>query len=570
MDRLLDNIAQNISVHWNVPFDLCRSSLNLPPKPEMGDYAFSAFSVAKLLKKNPAEIVAEAALSLQEQLDETRRTTIVKAAGPYLNLTFSPEILAGEVLGEIARDPARYGSSDMGAGRTVLVDYSSPNIAKPFGIGHIRSTVIGGALCRIYRHLGYRVLGINHYGDWGTQFGILMAAFEEEGDEAALRADPLGYSYELYVRHSKRFEEDDSAKEKARMWFKKLEDKDPEAVRMWSIFREGSLTEFKRIYEILDARFEHHMGESFYNDKMEATLTRLRERGLVVEDEGALIVDLSAFGMPPCLLRKSDGATTYALRDITAAEYRAREFGFSTMLYVVGTPQKLHFQQVFKVLELMGHPWAGSLVHVDFGHIVGMSTRKGSLILFEDVLGEARERVLAKMAESRASGKVEITDQGEEIAERVAVGAIIFNDLKNRRTRDVIFNWEHLLNFDGETGPYLQYTSARISGILRKSGTPVTPEVNFSLLSEPEVKHLILTLGGFPAQLKKSALENEPSLISTCLLEVAESFNTFYNRHRVLVEDAELKKARLLLISCAQAVINNGLKLLGITPQDRM
>jgi arginyl-tRNA synthetase len=468
-------------------------------------------------------------------------------AGPYVNLTFADEILAGEVLGEIARDPARYGESEMGAGRTVVVDYSSPNIAKPFGIGHIRSTVIGGALCRIYRHLGYR-----------------------EGDEAALRADPLGYSYELYVRHSKRFEEDDSSKENARMWFKKLEDNDPEAVRMWSIFREGSLTEFKRIYEILDARFEHHMGESFYNDKMEATLTRLRERGLAVEDDGALIVDLEAFGMPPCLLRKSDGATTYALRDITAAEYRAQEFGFSSMLYVVGTPQKLHFRQVFKVLELMGHPWAGSLVHVDFGHIIGMSTRKGSLILFEDVLKEARERVLAKMAESRAAGKVDISDQGDEIADKVAVGAIVFNDLKNRRTRDVIFNWEHLLNFDGETGPYLQYTSARISGILRKSETPVTSDVKFALLSEPEVKHLVLALGGYPAQVRKAALENEPSLISTCLLQVAESFNTFYNRHRVLVEDLELRKARLLLITCAQAVINNGLKLLGISPQERM
>jgi arginyl-tRNA synthetase len=568
MDRLLDNMVRGISEYLGIPFETCRSSFNPPPKPEMGDFAFSSFGAARILKKKPAEIAA----GVEGYIREKHAGTLsrVEATGPYVNISFSAGSLAGEVLGEISGDPVRYGSSSTGSGMTVVIDYSSPNIAKPFGIGHIRSTVIGGALCRIYRHLGYRVLGINHYGDWGTQFGILMAAFEEEGDEAALRADPLGYSYDLYVRHSRRFEEDESAREKARLWFKRLEDGDPEAVLMWNIFREGSLAEFKRIYEILDACFEHHMGESFYNDKMEATLDRLRSKGLVVEDEGALIVDLSEFGMPPCLLRKSDGATTYALRDITAAEYRAQEFKFSAMLYVVGTPQKLHFRQVFKVLELMGYPWARDLVHVDFGHIVGMSTRKGSLILFEDVLAEAKERVHARMAESRASGKMDISEPEDEIAERVAVGAIVFNDLKNRRTRDVIFNWEQLLNFDGETGPYLQYTFARISGILRKSAVETPSPVNYSLLAEPEVKRLILTLGGYPSQVERAAQENEPSLISTCLLEVAEAFNAFYNRHRVLVDEPDLRAARLHLITCTQAVIGSGLKLLGITPLDRM
>jgi arginyl-tRNA synthetase len=543
--------------------------ISAPPRPEMGDYTLPCFSLSKKLRKDPKKIAAE--LASKVKLAGTPFAS-VEAAGPYVNFRLDDVELAREALTSIHEEGGRFGGSDAGQGRTVLIDYSSPNIAKPFHIGHLRSTVIGAALYRIYGALGYKPVGINHLGDWGTQFGMVMAAFQEHGDAAALAADPIGYSLKLYVEFNQRCEKDEAARELAKQWFKRLEDGDPAARELWEKFRGLSLGKFEKIYRRLGVGFDHYTGESFYNDQMEAALLRVREAGVLARsDDGAEMIRLEEFGMPPFILKKSDGATLYATREIAAVLYRFETFRPEKILYVVGTPQELHFRQLRQSLVLMDRrDLAERIVHVKFGHVQGMSTRRGEVVLLEDVLEEARQKARDKVEENVAAGKLDPADDRAALSEAVGIGALIANDLKHRRERDIVFDWDQAMQFDGETGPYLQYAYARIMGIMRKAGGAATASVDFALLSEPETRALIRALADFPETVEKAAADNEPSYITTCLFELTKAFNVFYISHRVLGAGAGKEAARLSLVAACGQVIRNGLGLLGIPVLERM
>ncbi|NLO74635.1 MAG: arginine--tRNA ligase, partial [candidate division WS1 bacterium] len=447
------------------------SVVSCPPDPKMGDLAVQCFPLAKALRRNPQEIAEE----LAEAGGTLPGFCQVAQAGPYVNFFLDPTALAERVLNEIREQGPEYGHLNVGAERTVVLDYSSPNIAKPFGIGHLRSTVIGAALYRLYQAAGYRAVGINHLGDWGTQFGLLMTAYEDEGDEEALEKDPIEYCYRLYVDYSKRRAEDPEIAERARQWFKRLEDGDPQAVSLWERMRDLSLREFNRVYERLGVGFDHVRGESYYNELMSGALERLRAKGLLKRDEGALIVDLSDCDMPPALLEKSDGASTYLLRDLAAAESRQEEFGFTACLYVIGTPQALHMRQLRAVLVKLGYEWAEGIEHVNFGHIQGMKTREGNLIFLEEVLSEAAQRSRQKIEENVERGWSEAELDAEAVSQAVGIGAIIFNDLKQNRCHEITFDWDRMLSLEGDSGPYLQYAYSRTCGILRKGQSEEMP-----------------------------------------------------------------------------------------------
>jgi arginyl-tRNA synthetase len=513
----------------------------------------------------------------------------VEASGSYLNFFFNREEFARLTLSAIAGDED-YGASTEGAGKTVLVDFSSPNIAKPLGIGHLRSTVIGNCLALVFEKLGYRALRVNHLGDWGTQFGAIIYAFKQWGSEQALQEDAIGHLYELYVRFHREADADASLEEEARGWFRRLEEREAEVLDLWQRFVQLSLQKLNNVYRTLGVGFDHYVGESFYEPLTAPLLEELREKGLVKEDEGALIFDLSAEGLPPCLLRKSDGTTLYATRDLAAAIYRKREFDFDRMLYVVGAPQSLHFQQVFKMLELMGHTWAKDCVHVAFGLIrfgaQKMSTRAGTLLLLEDVYREAFERT-RKMIEEK---NPDAPDK-DEIARRLAVGALFFADLKNDRIQDVEFDWDEILNLEGDTGPYIHYAYVRISSILRKAASGLSTldsrlpsnektdapscwahldSLDFSSFQAPEERVLISQLARYPDAIEAVAQAYKPSFLARYLLSLAQNFSVFYHKCPVLQAERQLRDARLLLVHCVATVIKDGLRLLGIEAVDRM
>ncbi len=562
--KLVDLLARATSLSA----EKVASLLEVPPHPELGDFAFPCFLLARGEKKDPAQIAAR--LTRELELKGTGFRAL-EARGGYLNFFLDELALADEVVSGIKRERDNYGTSTQGAGQAVVIDYSSPNIAKPFHIGHLRSTVIGAALVRIYRALGYRPIGINHLGDWGTQFGMILAAYKANPDEDMLLHDPIRYLLDLYTGYQSRAESDESAREDARQWFKRLEDGDTEAVGLWQRFRELSLDEFKRVYERFGIRFDYYTGESFYNDRMDDVIERVRDAGLLeVGEDGAEMVRLDEGGMPPCLLRKSDGATLYATRDLAGAIYRAENFHPAKILYVVGTPQELHFRQVFQVLKLLGYDWADGLTHVKFGHVRGMSTRRGEVVFLEDVLDEARARAREKIEDNIAAGKLDAGLDNEELAEAIGIGALIASDLKRVRERDVVFDWDQVLNFEGETGPYLQYTHARICGILRKSNAGVKDNVDVSLLAEPEEAALVKHLARYPEVVEQAGADNEPSLITGYLFEISKAFNIFYIRHRVIGSEEKLKEVRLALVDAVRQVLRNGLLLLGIRPLERM
>ncbi len=541
--------------------------LTEPPNPEMGDLSFPCFPLAKLLRKSPQAIASELAKLIELSGTGLAQVKVDKA---YINFVINADALAREILLAVHEQGPAYGTSVLGQGRTVLVDYSSPNIAKTFHIGHLRSTVIGAALYRLMAAMGYKPVGINHLGDWGTQFGMVMAAYSEAPDEKALREDPIGYSLKLYTEFNKRVEDSPEDRDKAKEWFKRLEDRDEQAYSLWQMFRGLSLEEFERLYDRLGIKFDHYTGESFYNDKMEQALTLVEKAGLVEKgDDGAELVRLEG-DMPPALLRKSDGATLYLTRDLAAAMYRKDTFDPELMLYVVGTPQSLHFEQLTRVLKMMGCEWADNMVHVKFGHVHGMSTRRGNVIFLSDVIDEAVAKSREKIEENIKDGKLDSDVDVDELSEAVGIGALVASDLKSRREKDVNFDWDQILQFDGETGPYLQYTHARICGILSKSKNRVSPDVDWSLLGEPETRELIKRLGFYPGVIQKAAQEFEPSLITTYLFELASLFNSFYNKHRVLDSGQALEPARLLLVDVVRQVLHNALCILGIKPLDRM
>jgi arginyl-tRNA synthetase len=568
MKRFEDIISDILAAATGEKAELFAGHISKPPKPEMGDYAVPCFPLAKKFKNDPKRIAAD----LSEKVDLSGSPfKSVKALGPYVNFSLDEGGMAKSILSAVFTEGDSFGFSDVGDGQTVIVDYSSPNIAKPFHIGHLRSTVIGAALLRIYKALGYAPVGINHLGDWGTQFGMIMAAFDENRDEKALLERPISYSLELYVGYNKRCEDDPEAREIAKAWFKRLEDGDVEAVSLWKKFRDLSLDKFEVIYKRLGVHFDHYTGESFYNDKMESAIGKVSEAGILEKpDDGAELVMLDDMGMPPFIMRKSDGATLYATREVAAALYRRETFSPVLSLYVVGTPQELHFRQLLEVLKRMGCDWADKMVHIKFGHVHGMSTRKGEIVLLEDVLDEASLKAAEKIRENMKEGKLGSDIDVEELSEAVGIGSIIINDLKHRRERDIHFDWEQVLRFDGETGPYLQYSYARIKGIMRKSGKEISADIDYSVLSEIETRDLARTLLDFPLAVKRSAADNEPSYITSYLFDLTKAFNLFYNTRRVIGTDAEKELARILLVSCTGQVIKNGLTLLGVPVLERM
>jgi arginyl-tRNA synthetase len=565
MNAFRDHIVQYLTSR--VPLDEVeiQRAIEVPPSIELGDYAFPCFPLAKSLRKAPQAIATELAAAFQP----TALIKEARAAGPYVNFFVDRVAYTRAGLGAILAQGSGYGRSTEGVGKTVVIDYSSPNIAKPFGVGHLRSTVIGNALYRIHEHLGYRLIRINHLGDWGTQFGKLIVAFKRWGNDTDLTTHAIQTLYDLYVRFHTEVETHPELDDEARGWFKRLEDGDPEARAIWQRFRDLSLREFERIYERLGISFDSQAGESFYEPYLDQTIERIRQAGLVSVSEEALIIDLHPYNMPPCLLRKKDEATLYATRDLAAAMYRQETYGFSKMLYVVGADQRLHFQQVFKVLELMGLPWAKDCVHVDFGlirfHDEKMGTRRGNIIFLEDVLDRAVD-----LAEQIVHEKNPDLPNKRQVAEAVGIGAVIFTDLSTRRVKDVNFEWEKVLTFEGETGPYVQYTHARACSVLRKAEQPLRPDVDYGPLTEDEAFDLVRLLTDYPAVLRRAVEGYEPFMVTDYLLTLSERFNKYYHNHRILTDDAAVREARLCLVKGVQSVIASGLTMLGIKAPEEM
>jgi arginyl-tRNA synthetase len=565
MNAFRDDIIQFLKSRLPLDEAEIQRAIEVPPSVQLGDYAFPCFPLAKILRKAPQVIAAELATAFQP----TALIREARATGPYVNFCVDRVAYSRAGLGAIVEQGTRYGQSAEGMGKTVVIDYSSPNIAKPFGVGHLRSTVIGNALYRIYDHLGYRVVRINHLGDWGTQFGKLIVAFQRWGNDATLTTHPIQTLYDLYVRFHSEVESHPELEDEARVWFKRLEDGDSEARAIWQRFRDLSLQEFSRTYERLGVSFDSQAGESFYEPYLEPTVERIRQAGLVSVSDQALIVDLHAYNMPPCLLRKKDEATLYATRDLAAAMYRHEAYDFWKMLYVVGADQRLHFQQVFKVLDLMGFPWAKDCIHVDFGLIrfndEKMGTRRGNIIFLEDVLDRAVE-----LAADIVHEKNPMLPNKRDVAEAVGIGAVIFTDLSTRRVKDVNFEWEKVLTFEGETGPYVQYTHARACSVLRKANQPVRAEADCTPLTADEAFDLVRLLTDYPAVLRRAAEHYEPFFVTDYLLTLSERFNKYYHNYRILTDDAAVRDARLLLVKGVQTVIQSGLTVLGIKAPEEM
>ncbi|HDX9577098.1 TPA: arginine--tRNA ligase [Bacillus pseudomycoides] len=535
--------------------------IETPKQDEFGDAAFPCFTLAKQYKKSPAVIAQELAEKLSHPF-----FTKIEAVGPYVNVFFDRQTVSNEVLNTILDKKEDYGQWAFGQEKTVVIDYSSPNIAKPFSMGHLRSTMIGNALKHICEKCGYEVVGINYVGDWGTQFGKLITAYKKWGNEELVKEDPIRELFKLYVHFHEEVKEYPELEEEGRAWFKKLEDGNEEAVYLWNWFRHESLKEFSRIYELLGVEFSNFQGEAFYNDKMDDFVKLLEEHHLLEESDGAQVVNLEAEGMPPCLIKKSDGATLYATRDLTAALYRQNTYSFDKALYVVGDEQSLHFSQFFTVLKKLGFQWVEGMSHVPFGLILKdgkkMSTRKGKVVLLEEVLEEAITLAKQNIEEKNPNLK-----KKDEIARQVGVGAVIFHDLKNERMHNIEFSLENMLKFEGETGPYVQYTHARICSLLKKSN--IEMERQEIQLTDDLSWAVIKLLHRFPQVIETAFVKNEPSHIAKYLLDVAQAFNKYYGNIRILEENTE-KESRLALVYTVAVVLKEGLRLLGMEAPEEM
>ena len=557
-------IAELIKEHVDLDLDKIEGLIEVPPRPEMGDYAFPCFQLAKVMRKAPNMISGELAENINKDGFEK-----VEQLGPYVNFFVDKGVFSKNTIEKVLEEGDNYGASNIGEGKNVCVEYSSPNIAKPFHVGHLFTTAIGNALYKMYKKEGYNAIGINHLGDWGTQFGKLISAYHRWVDEEALEADPIKELLRIYVKFHDEAEKDPSLEDEGRAYFKALENGDPEAEALWKRFRDLSLKEFERVYDILGVNFDSYNGEAFYNDKMEVVVNELKEKKLLVESNGAQVVMLEDYNMPPCIVLKADGASIYATRDLAAAMYRKKTYDFYKSIYVVGTPQALHFKQVFKVLELAGHEWANDCVHVGFGLVKfadrKLSTRKGEVVLLDDLIRESVEKTLEVINEKNPE-----LENKEEVAKKIGVGAVIFTYLKNSREKDIVFDWKEILSFDGETGPYVQYAYARAKSILRRA-EGISKEVEYSKLSSKEEFELVKTLDNFKNQILLALDKLEPSIVTRYTIEVAKGFNKFYNAHSVLnLEDEVLKATRLKLVEASAQVIKNGLDLLGIDVVEKM
>lgn len=533
-----------------------------PKHDTQGDLAFPCFALAKQFKKSPAVIALELAARMQHPLFDP-----IVSDGPYVNAFFDKGKVSSYILQKVLADGAAYGQLKTGEGKTVTLDFSSPNIAKPFSMGHLRSTVIGNALANIAEKNGYATVRINHLGDWGTQFGKLITAYKLWGSEEKVKQSPIQELLKLYVEFHERAANQPELEDEARKWFKQLEDGNAEAQALWNWFRDESLQEFGGIYEMLGIRFDSFAGEAFYNDKMEAAIDLLEQKQLLSRSEGADVVELTEYNLPPFLIRKSDGATLYGTRDLAAALYRQETYGFSRSLYVVGQEQSLHFKQLFHVLEKLGFGWANDMVHVPFGFILKdgkkMSTRKGKVALLQEVINEA----IAMAEESIARKNPAIADK-QKIARTVGIGAIIFHDLKNERMNNVEFSLEDMLAFEGATGPYVQYTHARACSILAKASGRASEGGSLALndvYSWPAVKLLL----AFPDVIGNSFEQNEPGQIARYLIALSQEFNSYYGRVKILGEDGE-QAARLALVEAVTIVLKEGLRLLGVAAPEKM
>ena len=539
------------------------SLLAVPPDPAMGDYALPCFRFAKALRKSPARIAEEiaAAIPADDVIAE------VRALNGYCNFQVNKTGLAAEVLTRIAREKERYGASDEGSGRTICIDYSSVNIAKPFHIGHLSTTVLGGALYRIYRFLGYHTVGINHLGDYGTQFGKLIAAYKHWGDRETVEKGGIHAINALYVRFNA--EADAAMEAEAREYFRLIESGDPEANELFDWFKALTLSYVEKIYDRLHIRFDSYAGERFYTDKMAPVVETLRQKGLLKESNGAQIVDLEAYGMPPCLILRSDGASLYATRDLAAAIYRHETYHFDKCLYVVAYQQNLHFRQIFRVLKLMGYDWADDLVHVAYGMVSledgAMSTRKGKVVWLEDVISRCVEKARAILEEKNPT-----LEEKDAVAETVGVGAVVFGALYNNKIKDVVFSYDKALNFDGETSVYVQYTCARAASVLAKAGAEgFAPRAEDCAPNEQEAE-LIKSLAAFPETVREAAEKYEPSFVARWCVDTAKLFNKFYFDCKILQAEPNVRAFRLALTQASLTALTNGLHLLGIGVPEKM
>ena len=537
--------------------------LEQPKNSDMGDIAFPAFSLAKVERKAPQMIAADIAEKINSQAFEK-----VVATGPYVNFFLDKSAISGAVIKEIIEKGSDYAQQDEGQEQNITIDLSSPNIAKPFSVGHLRSTVIGDALSNIFKKMGYNTIKINHLGDWGKQFGLLMVAYKKWGSKEAVEANPIDELLKLYVRINAEAENDPSLDEEAREWFRKLENGDEEALALWQWFRDESLVEFNRLYNELQVEFDSYNGEAFYNDKMDAVVDILSEKGLLVESEGAQVVNLEKYGIEhPALIKKSDGATLYITRDLAAALYRKNEYQFAKSIYVVGQEQSAHFKQLKAVLQEMGYDWSQDIVHVPFGLVTKegkkLSTRKGNVILLEPTVAEAISR-----AKAQIEAKNPELENKDQVAHAVGVGAIKFYDLKTDRTNGYDFDLEAMVSFEGETGPYVQYAYARIQSILRKAGFKPEAGANYSL-NDAESWEIIKLIQDFPRIIKRAADNYEPSIIAKFAISLAQAFNKYYAHTRILDESPE-RDSRLALSYATAVVLKESLRLLGVEAPEKM
>ena len=558
--------AKLIAKAADMEIDEVLGMIEVPANKEMGDYAFPCFKLAKKFRKAPNLIAAD----ICGKLEGSDSFAKIECVAAYINFFTDKSSYAKTVIESVNNAGAKYGESSEGEGKTIVIDYSSPNIAKPFHVGHLRSTVIGSALYNIFEKLGYKCVGINHLGDWGTQFGKLIEAYKLWGSKEAVEEKGISELTRIYVKFHEEAEKDDSLNDRARAWFVKMQDGDEEAISLWKWFYDISIKEFERVYEKLGVKFDYYTGESFYNDKMDAVVEELKAKNLLVESNGAMIVDLEDAKMPPCLILRTDGGTLYATRDITAALYRKKTYDFDKCIYVTAIDQNLHFAQWFKVIEKMGYDWSKDLVHVPFGLVSledgKLSTRKGKVVLMEDLLNEAVKKTTGIIDEKNPD-----LPNKEEVAKQVGIGAVIFDDLYNGRIKDIVFSWDRMLNFDGETGPYVQYTHARACSVLKKAGYDKKAEnIDYSVLTDDAAADVCKTIALFNDKIKEAANRYEPSVIARYLVDVAQSFNKFYHDNIILADDENVKNARLALVDAVRTVIKSGLAILGIDAPEQM
>ncbi|MEI6100739.1 MAG: arginine--tRNA ligase [Eubacteriales bacterium] len=561
--NIKENIARSTALATGLEATELMDMLEVPPDPKMGDLALPCFRLAKTLRQSPQKIAQD----LAQKIGTPSGVATTELQGGYINFYFDRAAYAGNTLASVfATD--QWGSSDMGQNRCVVIDYSSVNIAKPFHIGHLSSTAIGNSLYKIYQYLGFKPVGINHLGDWGTQFGKLITAYKLWGNDQEIERDSVSAMLKLYVRFHEEAKKDEALNEEGRAWFKKIEDGDTEALRIFGWFSDLTLREAKRVYEMLGIQFDYFTGESFYNDKMQPVLDELKEKNLMELDEGAYIVRLEEYSLPPCIVLKTDGATLYSTRDLAAAEYRKQTFNFYKALYVVAYQQSLHFRQLFAVLEKMGKPWAGQCEHVAFGMVSledgTLSTREGKIVLLEDVLNRSIEKSLAIINEKNPE-----LENKYEVAHQVGIGAVLFSTLSAGRIKDITFSFDRVLNFEGETGPYVQFAHARASSILRKYDGQ-GGEADYTALENDDAFAVIKQIADFPSAVVAAADKNEPSFITRHITLLAQYFNKYYYEYRIMDSDEKQTCARIQLTKAVQATIKTGLNLLGIAAPERM